>query len=153
MYDMAPKRDEPRACLSVLDRLIDPDPQAESEGSLRRTVPADTLKQIVRRDLEWLLSTRRSPQRDVDENIGQTVTEYGIPDFAPVSPSDEQALSRIAYEVRMAIESFEPRLQDVTVRVKPALEPGQVQAKVEALLVAGEVQEPVSFPFKIRTGG
>lgn len=150
---MTPDHDEPQARLSVLDRLIDSGPQAEREESLRRTVPAEALKRIVRRDLEWLLSTRRSPQHEVDESIGRTVTEYGIPDFAPVSPTDEQALGRIAYEVRTAIEAFEPRLQDVTVRVEPTLEPGRVRAEVSALLVTGEVREAVSFPFKIRTAG
>ncbi|MFB6286099.1 MAG: type VI secretion system baseplate subunit TssE [Candidatus Bipolaricaulia bacterium] len=150
---MARDRDEPRARLSVLDRLIDPNPGSDREEPLRRTVPADTLKRLVRRDLEWLLSTRRTPQRDIPPDLGPTVTEYGIPDFAPVSPADEQALSRIAYEVRTAIEAFEPRLQDVTVQVEPTIEPGRVQATVEALLVAGEVREPVAFPFKVRTGG
>ena len=145
--------DLPRARLSVLDRLLDAGEQPGGGRSLRRTATPEELKQIVRRDLEWLLSTRRAPEQDEPGGLGHTVVQYGIPDFSPVSPSDQQALTRIAYEVRTAIEDFEPRLRDVTVRVEPALEPGRVTVTVDALLVAGEVREPVAFPFKVQTSG
>jgi len=139
--------------LSVLDRLAAPRADAPSASSARRTASHEEMKTIVRRDLEWLLSTRRSAPRRSEERLGRTVIEYGIPDFAPVSPSDEQALSRIAYHIRTAIEAFEPRLTDVTVHVEPALQPGRVQATVDALLTIGEMRTPVSFPFKVRTRG
>lgn len=153
---MPPQRDDtdPRARLSVLDRLVDRNAAQEREGRPRRTASAEQLKALVRRDLEWLLSTRRTPQRaDPPADLGRTVTEFGLPDFAPVSPDDEPALGRIAFEVRAAIEAFEPRLRDVTVRIEPSVAPGRVGATVEALLVAGNVRTPVTFPFKIRTSG
>ncbi len=148
-----PEPDDPRARLSLLDRLLDERPGDTSEGTLRRTATAEELKAFVRRDLEWLLSTRRTLVRDRPLRGERTVTEYGLPDFAPVSPGNQQALNKVAREVRRAIEAFEPRLHDVRVTVEPALAPGRVTARVEALLVVGEVRRPVAFPFKIRTSG
>ena len=160
------------ARLSVLDRLTDrslhdrapddraPDDHAPDDADaattkgLRRRVSADELKTFIRRDLEWLLGTRRTLQRDTPPNGDLTVTEYGIPDFAPVSPADQQALQRIADTVRDTIEAFEPRLRDITVRVGPAPQtPSAVRVSVDAQLVVGDIREPVSFPFHVRTKG
>ena len=143
----------PRARLSILDRLAEPEPREGADDALPRTATGDELKAIVRRDLEWLLSTRRTVQRDRPAGAERTVTEYGIPDFAPVSPSDQQALNEIARAVRQAIEAYEPRLRNVEVAVEPALQPGQVTARIDAVLRVGEVRRPVTFPLTIRTSG
>ena len=45
--------------LSVLDRLIDDDPRTSIEAPLTRAQSVRTLRDVVRRDLEWLLNTRQ----------------------------------------------------------------------------------------------
>ena len=48
--------------LSVLDRLTDNDPKSPTvEAPLSRAESVRALKAGVRRDLEWLLNTRRTP--------------------------------------------------------------------------------------------
>ncbi len=46
--------------LSVLDRLIDREPERKLEMPLTRAQSLRELKAAVRRDLEWLLNTRRT---------------------------------------------------------------------------------------------
>ena len=46
---------------SVLERLIDRDPGAQSEPAPTRAQTVRLLRASVRRDLEWLLNTRRTP--------------------------------------------------------------------------------------------
>src|ERR1022692_61546 len=46
--------------LSVLDRLIDKDPKVSMEVPLTRAQSLRELKIAIKRDLEWLLNTRRT---------------------------------------------------------------------------------------------
>ena len=48
---------------SVLDRLIDREPASRSEAALTRAQSVRQLKVSLRRDLEWLLNSRRTPDR------------------------------------------------------------------------------------------
>ena len=67
---MAIKRtdNEVRITPSVFDRLLDFEPQLTSEAPKSRAKSLRELKQSVRRDIEWLLNTRRTPM-EVDANL------------------------------------------------------------------------------------
>lgn len=143
-----------RVRLSVLDRLVDAHPRHDTESPPRRTASVEELRQLIQRDLEWLLGTRWKAQDRGTGPHGRTVVEYGLEDFAPFSPSDQRATRRMARAIREAIEAYEPRLQDVTVTVDAAPHtPGAAKATVRALLVVGDVREPVAFPFEVPTRG
>ena len=47
--------------LPLLDRLLDYEPEVKSEAPLTRSASLARLKVAVRRDLENLLNTRRTP--------------------------------------------------------------------------------------------
>ena len=46
---------------SLIDRLIDRDPRAGADPPTTRAQSIRQLKAALRRDLEWLLNTRRNP--------------------------------------------------------------------------------------------
>ena len=46
---------------SVLERLIDREPGTDSDSAQTRAQSVRQLKAALRRDLEWLLNTRRTP--------------------------------------------------------------------------------------------
>src|ERR1035437_9918802 len=72
---------------SVLDRLIDRDPASNSEASLTRVQSVRQLKVSLRRDLEWLLNSRRTPDavgREFQE-LEQSLYNYGLPDVTSLS--------------------------------------------------------------------
>ena len=56
---MARNLGETTVTVPVLDRLIDLEPGAQTENPPSRSQSERLLKRAVRRDLEWLLNTRR----------------------------------------------------------------------------------------------
>ena len=133
---------------SLLDRLLDADPATTFEKVALRTQHEPDLRDAVRRDLELLLSTRRST---LPEPGARTVYDYGVRDLSHLSPRSEEDRQRIASALVEAIEACEPRLRNVRVRV--ALHPHFTEAllvHIDAMLLAEAVQEPVSFPFVVR---
>ena len=56
---MAPQEVERTVQWSVLDRLIDTDVDASTEPPMTWAQSVRELKRALRRDLEWLLNTRR----------------------------------------------------------------------------------------------
>jgi type VI secretion system protein ImpF len=136
--------------LSVIDRLIDEEPQNDREGRPRRMASVEELKRLVRRDLEWLLGTRWTTG-GTEQGQERTVLEYGLPDFSSRSPSNHRVKREIAREIRDAVEAHEPRLRGVEVSVaEDPTTPGQIKATIQGTLVAERLREPVSFPFEIR---
>jgi type VI secretion system protein ImpF len=74
----------------------------------------------VRRDLEWLLNTRRiaDPIPDHLRDVARSVYNYGLPDFSQenvASQRHEQSRDRLTTAIARTIELFEPRILDVRV--------------------------------------
>ena len=58
--------------LPLLDRLTDEDPKRREEVPLSRSKSLAALKVAVRRDLEWLLNTRRA-ERELPPQVARSV--------------------------------------------------------------------------------
>ncbi len=134
----------------LFDRLIDNDPESKQEVRPFRALSVQELKDSVRRELSRLLNSRCPIPGSALEGMGgmeRTVINYGIPDFTSYSPQNANDQSKLAKSMRQAIEAFEPRLTNVDVTVDPLL-PNErtVSARIEAVLIAGTVREPVMFP-------
>jgi type VI secretion system lysozyme-like protein len=104
---------------SVLDRLIDQEPDRKSEPPKSRSQVLRELKLSVRRDLENLLNTRwRCVAWPPDlKQLELSLVNYGIPDFTGANmgaASDRESLRRIVEEV---IRRFEPRFKTVRVEI------------------------------------
>jgi type VI secretion system protein ImpF len=100
---------------SVLDRLTQVD-----DWPSTRTQSVRFFREALKRDLEWLLNTRKPPLPELDSwpAARDTVINFGLPDITSLglaSASDQRSL-------RLAIESclrvFEPRLTDVHVTLE-----------------------------------
>jgi hypothetical protein len=87
---------EIRVSWSVLDRLIDNDPNESQDPPKSQSASLTELKQAVRRDLEWLLNTR-CHMENIDgalEESPSSVAFYGLPDFTSVSAKRPEDLAR-----------------------------------------------------------
>src|ERR1700747_2253157 len=75
--------------LSVLDRLIDRDPKTRSEVALSRAQSLRELKLALKRDLEWLLNTRKTidPAPESARETSRSVYQYGFTDISSKSVS------------------------------------------------------------------
>ena len=97
---------------SILDRLIDPD--AKGTG-WRRGYGLEDMVNVVRRDLEDLLNTRRSYQgpRDAFAEIERSILGYGLPELTSLDAITPQQREEIGRVLEAVVLHFEPRLRDV----------------------------------------
>ncbi len=139
---------EARITHSVLDRLIDSETGKSEDPAPTRSRSLRELKQAVRRDLEWLLNTRRSilPMPPNSEQLENSVAIYGLPDFSSASvknPSDQAYVLRTLEE---AIEKFEPRLKRVAITLDTGGETERaLRFRIDAQLQVDPAPEPVRF--------
>jgi type VI secretion system protein ImpF len=143
---------------SVFDRLIDLEPASGVEAPPSRAQSVRLLKAAVRRDLDYLLNTRRIAQEPEEslQEVARSLYTYGLPDFSTYSmaaPADQAKLLR---QLAAAIKLFEPRLANV--RLVPLETPTtglqRVRLRIQASLLMDPNPEPVSFDtvIELRSG-
>ena len=134
---------------SVLDRLLDDDPQNSREVAKSRNQVLRELKQSVSRDLENLLNTRwRCTHWPSDlEDVEASLVNYGIPDFAGANMGSADSREQLRRIVEQVIRKFEPRFKSVRVNlVGNADETDRtLRLRIDALLYAEPAPEPVVF--------
>lgn len=145
---MARTDNEVRITPSVLDRLLDFEPNLSTEAPKSRSKSLRELKVSVRRDLEWLLNTRRFIE-EVPENLEETqksVALYGLPDFTSASTKSSVEQKRLVKQVETAIKIFEPRFLDLKVTLEPTSSIERVlKFRIEARLDIEPSPEPICF--------
>lgn len=145
---MAKRESSGPVTLSVLDRLIDRDPKRSLEAPLTRAQSLRELKAAVKRDLEWLLNTRRTIELAPDSarETVRSVYHYGFADLSSkfvLSSRDHGDLSR---EMETTIAQFEPRLKRAKVRMEPV--EGNYRSLrfvIDGMLCMDPSPEPVRF--------
>jgi type VI secretion system protein ImpF len=102
---------------SLLDRLVDLDPKDGAEAPMTLAQSVRAFKASVRRDLEWLLNTRRTPEPVPDEldEVASSVYTYGLPDISSMSRDAIESRTKLLRHVERTIAQFEPRLARVRV--------------------------------------
>jgi len=133
---------------SILDRLIDYEPQTAREPVQRNLVSFDQIKAAVMRDLENLLNTKSQilPIPDAYRGVLGSVFTYGMPDYTTVNPKSTSTRQQLRHDIERAVAMFEPRLRNIAVRVEsPTQEERHIKLKLTAMLVIDPVAEPVVF--------
>jgi type VI secretion system protein ImpF len=146
--------EEVRINLSVLDRLIDFEPEVKAEPPSSRSKALRQVKQALRRDLEWLLNTRRVLEVPAElPFVSDSILAYGLPDFTNLSVKSAEDQHDLTRALELTLKRFEPRLEDVVVTVANAsvLERA-FRFKIEARLRIDPVPEPISFDTTLQLG-
>jgi len=134
--------------LSVLDRLIDQEPERKLEPPLTRSQSLRELKAALRRDLEWLLNTRRTieePPASLKE-LEHSLYNYGLPDVSSLYLRSSNDQDTLLNAIRVAINFFEPRLLNIKVTLEPAADDTRViRFGIEGLLRMDPAPEHVFF--------
>jgi len=134
--------------LSVLDRLIDRDPKRSVEAPLTRAQSLRELKAAVKRDLEWLLNTRRTIELAPDSarETVRSVYHYGFADLSSKFVLSSRDHGDLAREMEATIAQFEPRLKRAKVRMEPV--EGNYRSLrfvIDGMLCMDPSPEPVRF--------
>ncbi len=141
--------------LSVLDRLIDSDPKHNLEAPLTRAQSVRQHKAALKRDLEWLLNTRRTiePVPDSARETSRSVYQFGFPDLCSKSVLSTKDQNDIVREMETAIALFEPRLKRVKVRMEVVASSfNTLRFVIEGLLCMDPAPEPVRFDTLLELG-
>lgn len=146
---------EIRITPSVLDRLLDFEPDVSREAPKSRSKSLRELKLSVRRDLEWLLNTR-TVHVEIDERlqeIKKSVLTYGLPDITGLSAKNQNEQKRLAKAIENAVRLFEPRFLDVRVTLEPVSNVDRsLKFRIEARLDIEPTPEPVAFDTVLQLG-
>jgi len=135
--------------ISVLDRLIDLEPDNRMENPLSRSQSVRLLRNAVRRDLEWLLNSRRIavPPDESFKEINRSAYVYGLPDLSTLTMATAADRNKLVRQILATVNIFEPRLMNVRLVMVESPEPSKkdVRLRIEAMLRMDPVPEPVSF--------
>src|ERR1700689_1330879 len=111
----------------LIDRLIDNERDRGRDRSIPLSPASDPyrarsasvrgLKAALRRDLEWLLNTRRNPYAAPESmaELSQSLYNYGLPDFSSFSADAPKDRQKLQVEIERTIALFEPRLRNIRV--------------------------------------
>jgi len=142
---------------SLWDRLTNPDLTPGPGVAVTPTSETERIKDSVRRDLEWLLNSRRCPD-DIPAGmttLEQSLMSYGLPDITSLSIGDTLELERFQRTLESVIRNFEPRLSKVRVTFTP-LEKDRNKAtlhyRIDALLRLDPASEPIVFDTVLNLG-
>ncbi|WP_278923820.1 MULTISPECIES: type VI secretion system baseplate subunit TssE [Pseudophaeobacter] len=117
---MADKMLAERLQPSLLDRLTDNAPRERRESRDARVIDLNRLREIIQRDLSWLLNTQNAG-RQIDGDrypaVAGSVLNYGLSEVTGEFSTTEKA-ERIRRAIEQAISSFEPRIIEGTVDVQ-----------------------------------
>jgi type VI secretion system protein ImpF len=134
---------------SVLDRLIDREPLNSGDGSMTRSQSVRLLKAALRRDLEWLLNTRRIADELGAEHseLKASLYHYGLPDITAMSFSNPRDRVKLLRMLESTVRTFEPRIMNA--KVVP-IDTGDaarqvLRFQVEGLLRMDPAPEQISF--------
>ncbi|BBO17377.1 type VI secretion system baseplate subunit TssE [Candidatus Brocadia pituitae] len=133
---------------SILDRLIDREPEVPSESVQNRSLSISQIKASVKRDLENLLNSRRiliEPPQSYRELIDSVYT-YGLRDFTSKNPKSPSLKQQLRYELEKTISQFESRLKNVSIHFEEHSPDRQsLKFRISALMVVEPIKEPVTF--------
>lgn len=139
----------------MFDRLLDYDPQTSTEAPKSRTRSLEDLKQSVRRDLEWLLNTRK-PLWNVPETLEEannSLAVYGLRDMTGISIKNPHIQKELIEDVERTIKIFEPRLIDLKVSLEPFEHTDKhLKFKIESRLDVEPAPEPIVFDTVLELG-
>lgn len=139
---------------SLLDRLIDHEPDNRRESLEARALTRQQLRAAVLRDLSWLFNaTRQEPEENSERGdeierwaaadlARKSVLNYGMPTFAgnTLSSMDRRSIER---GVVKAICDFEPRIDPQTLSVEVRVD-GMNHHNAMQLIIRGKMwSQPV----------
>jgi type VI secretion system protein ImpF len=133
---------------SILDRLIDLEPEVSREPVQQRFLTIGQARASVARDLENILNTKRTvltPPNSCRE-VSSSVFFYGLPDFTAQNPKSAIVRQQLRQHIERAISRFEPRLKNVRVNFEASIQNERTLGfRINGMLVVDPVREPVTF--------
>ncbi len=138
---------------SLLDRLTDLEPEAEAESQSSRVIDIRRLRDIIRRDLGWLLNANNQDtviDAELYPNVINSVLNFGVRDVSgDFSTSKRAELMRDA--IKKAVAQFEPRIKQGTLDVSIHTKEEASETLIEFDIHADMWAQPVPLELFLRS--
>ncbi|KPZ55512.1 Anti-adapter protein IraD [Pseudoalteromonas sp. P1-13-1a] len=137
---------------SLLDRLIDDEPDFQDAPSRTEGITISELRKSVRRDIEALLNARIQWHTWPTQysELSTSCLSYGLPDFSSMSVSSHEGRALLCETVKNTILKFEPRFLEVEVFTDEEVPVNRVlNLRINALLYADPEPEFISFDSEV----
>lgn len=138
---------------SLLDRLSDEAPEVTREPRGQRVIDIPRLREIIQRDLSWLLNTQNNEtwlDPALYPHAARSVLNYGVREV-----SGEYATGPRAEEIRRSLAAsialFEPRIREGTTEVRLTAREGRSAAIIAFDIRAEMWATPVPLEVYLRT--
>ncbi|MEM7231512.1 MAG: type VI secretion system baseplate subunit TssE [Planctomycetota bacterium] len=127
---------------SLLDRLTDNEPDKQREDMGRRVLTVEALREIVLRDLDWLLNNPRS-RAEMEEferfpRAAKSVAAFGIPALSGTTLGTIDTVE-LEKQVRDAVQHFEPRVLASSLKVRVNSNPDQMDHNALTFEIEGDL--------------
>lgn len=134
---------------SILDRLLDNEPDITVETNKHRQQYNRDLHNSVRRDLQNLLNTRYRMIAPPDEftQLENSLLNYGLPDLATVNITDTEKKKSFTRLLEKTLRTYEPRFKAVKVVLQDNKDKTDrtLKFRIDATLYADPAPEVVIF--------
>ena len=138
---------------SLLDRLTDEAPEQRTETRQHRVIDLGQLREIIKRDLSWLLNTNSIEgtfDASLHPNVARSVLNYGVVEVAGEYSTEAKA-EMIRKSIIKAITIHEPRIIPGTTAVEMRREEKTSQAIVSFDIHADMWAQPVPIELYLRS--
>lgn len=138
---------------SLLDRLTDDAPDKKVETGSAWIIDVARLRDIIQRDLRWLLNTSNmESEHDLEAypHVARSVLNFGVVDISGATSTSDRA-TEIKAAIRTSIEAFEPRLLPETLEVGMRKDEAGSGAIISFEIRAELWAEPVPVDLYLRT--
>lgn len=139
---------------SLIDRLIDDDPQGSADAHESEEDAVARYKVALRRDLESLLNTRRPwlPVVGRYPGLDRTMIGYGIPDLSTEDMSVPAVRERVRRTIAQVIREHEPRLSEIDIEMDDGPTSRGMRLRISAVLNITQSEETVVYEASVRPG-
>ena len=138
---------------SLLDRLTDQAPSEQKESARNRVIDIRRLRDIIQRDLGWLLNTANNAafiDPAVYPHVARSTLNYGIADISG-KIMGFSAIKEMENAVKTAIYNLEPRIIAGTLDVRSGRDDTGPQSQITFDIRAELWASPVPVELYLRT--
>lgn len=143
-----------RLQLSLLDRLSDDEPDKLHESREKRIISVSRLRQLVQRDITWLLNSVGSAAHlDLTEypEVAKSTLNYGIIDLAGYTSAVFNP-KHIERELIKCIKNYEPRIIPKTLKVKIHVADKEMNKHTVSFEISGDLwAQPLPLQLFLKT--
>lgn len=138
---------------SLLDKLIDDDPQESVVDENYKGINLTQLRKNVRRDIENLLNAKVpwNTWPDSYRELDRSLVNYGLQDFSSMAVGSLEGRQLLCQKVKETILRFEPRFIEVNVETVDNEQSIDriLKLRINALLYADPDPEYISFDSEV----